>query len=110
MPVALDVAVLAAEGEEHEILVTGVPEVTRGRRLDVDSAAWAELERLAIDLEAGAARVDEVEASSWRSWKWLNHSVPAGKTRPFAPNAVIPSAGRSLRKTPGPSSSSDVTR
>src|SRR6185312_11943963 len=61
LAVTLDVAVAAADREQHELVVAGVPEPPRGGRLDVHGAARAELERLAVDLEPGRPGVDEVE-------------------------------------------------
>src|SRR5690348_1819837 len=61
MSVSLDVTVLAAEREQDEVPVAGVPETPRRRRLDVHRSARLDLERLAVDLESGAPRVHEVE-------------------------------------------------
>src|SRR5262245_55502870 len=62
VPVPLDVAALAADDEQHELLRLGrVRHLARRRRLDVDEAARAELSRLAVDLHAGTAAMDEVE-------------------------------------------------
>src|SRR5207248_7302587 len=59
--VALDVAVLAADDEEHEILVGPVADAPRRRRLDVHEPACLDDVLLALDLERGRAAVDEVE-------------------------------------------------
>jgi hypothetical protein len=59
--VAPDVAVLAADDEQHEVVVAGVPEAPRRGRLDMTDAAGLELDDLAAHLEPGPAPVDEVE-------------------------------------------------
>src|SRR4051794_6893324 len=61
LPVAGDVAVLAADDEHDQVVVADVRNLPRGRRLDVAQAARAELPYLAVDLEPCRARVDEVE-------------------------------------------------
>src|SRR5262249_18551447 len=61
MAVALDVAALAADDEHDQVVVAGVRELARGRRLDVAQAAGAELAHLSIHLEPRRALVDEVE-------------------------------------------------
>src|SRR3954447_934238 len=61
LPVAGDVAVLAADDEHDQVVVADVRNLPRGRRLDVAQTARAELAYLAVDLEPGRARVDEVE-------------------------------------------------
>src|SRR5579875_1606608 len=61
MPVALDVAALAADDEQHEVVVARVRELARRRGLDVDEAARPELPHFAADLEARRPAVDEVE-------------------------------------------------
>src|SRR5580765_4481261 len=62
MPVALDVPVLAADDEQHQVF--GVARVRDGparRRLDVQQSALAELVNLVADLDARAAAMDEIE-------------------------------------------------
>src|SRR5690242_961243 len=61
LAVALDVAVAAADREQHEVVAAGVPEPPRRGRLDVHRAPRPEVERLALDLEPGHPRMDEVE-------------------------------------------------
>ena len=60
MAVAFDVAVLAADDEEHQILgVARVRDAARRRRLDVDQAAGTENTLLAVDLEEGLRRTTD---------------------------------------------------
>src|SRR5207237_4923938 len=59
--VALDVAVLAADDEQHQVVVAGVGDLSPGGRLDVHESAGPELARLAVDLDARPSAVDEVE-------------------------------------------------
>src|SRR5690349_720819 len=62
LPVALDVAVLAADHEHDEVLaVARVREPSRHGRLDVHQAALADLAGLVGDLEPRAAAVHEIE-------------------------------------------------
>src|SRR5215472_8153202 len=61
MAVALDVAALAADDEHDQVVVAGVRELARRRRLDMAQAAGAELAHLPIDLEPRRALVHEVE-------------------------------------------------
>src|SRR3954462_12737559 len=62
MPVAFDVAVLAADHEQHELFVVArIREPAWRRRLDVDECAGADLPLLAADLGARATAVHEVE-------------------------------------------------
>src|SRR5262249_41065294 len=61
MAVALDVAALAADDEHDQVVVAGVRELARGRRLDVAHAAGAELAHLPFHLEPRRALVEEVE-------------------------------------------------
>ena len=61
MAVALDVAVLAADDQEHELVVADVRDPARRGRLDVKEAARAESPLLAVDLDPRGAAVDEVE-------------------------------------------------
>src|SRR5436305_2804996 len=62
LPVALDVAVLAADHEYDEIVALAcIREPARHRRLDVHQTALAELARLVGDLEACSTAVDEVQ-------------------------------------------------
>src|SRR4051794_30157327 len=61
MAVPLDVTVLGADHEHDQVVVTGVREASRRGRLDVDEAAGADLTHVAVDLESGRARVDEIE-------------------------------------------------
>src|SRR5262249_47234025 len=62
MPIALDVPVLAADDEEHEVLVRrDVGELSRRRRLDVHHPAGTELACLALHLDSRGAAVDEVQ-------------------------------------------------
>src|SRR5437868_710094 len=61
MPVALDVAALAADDEDHRFLVEGIRDLARRRRLGVEEPARAEVAGLALDLDAHRAAVDEVE-------------------------------------------------
>ena len=56
LPVPLDVAVAAADDEEHELVVARVPELPRHAGLDVDEPARPELELLAVDVEARPGR------------------------------------------------------
>src|SRR5215471_12292206 len=61
MAVALDVAALATDDEHDQIVVAGVRELARRRRLDVAHAAGAELAHLPFHLEPRRALMDEVE-------------------------------------------------
>src|SRR5947209_20504678 len=61
MPVALDVAVLAADDEQDGLFVAGVRDAALRRRLRVEEPAFAELLRLAVDVDLHAALVHEVE-------------------------------------------------
>src|SRR3990170_4917327 len=62
VPVALDVAVLTPDHEEHEILALArVRHPARCRRLDMEEPARTEDPLLAVDLDACRAGVDEVE-------------------------------------------------
>ena len=62
MPVPLDIAVLAADDEHHELLgLARVRDLARRLRLDVQQPALAELAHLAADLHARPAAMDEVE-------------------------------------------------
>ena len=62
MPVALNVPVLAADDEQHEIFeVACVRDGPPGRRLDVQQPALTELVNLAADLDPRAAAMHEVE-------------------------------------------------
>ena len=107
LSVPLDVAARAADDEQHQLLVLRpVGYAARRGRLDVEKAAWAELEHLVANLDAGAAAVDEVELVL-RVVEWLNPTKPGGKTMALTPKAVTPSARRTLRK-PGPSPSSSI--
>jgi hypothetical protein len=55
--VALDVAALAADDEQHEILgIACVRHEPRRRRLDVEQTALAELLHLVTDLDARTGR------------------------------------------------------
>jgi hypothetical protein len=65
--VAAGVPALGADDEHDEVLVADVRDAARRRRLDVGDPAGAELERLARDLEARTAAVDE-KSSSCSSW------------------------------------------
>src|SRR5262249_51880762 len=56
-----DVAVLAADDEDHEVVVADVRQLAVRRRLDVAETAWAKLAHLAVDLEPRRPAVDEVE-------------------------------------------------
>src|SRR3954465_3177756 len=61
-PVPLDVAVLAADHAHHEIFrVARVRDLARGRRLDVQQPALADLAHLAADLDARSSAVHEVQ-------------------------------------------------
>ncbi len=59
--VALHVAVLAADDQEHELVVADVRDPARGGRLDVKEASRAECPLLAVHLDPRRAAVDEVE-------------------------------------------------
>ena len=61
MAVAADVAVLRADDEHDEVLVTDARHPPWRRRLDVADAARPQLPHLAADLESSPAAVDEVE-------------------------------------------------
>ena len=59
--VALDVAVLAADDEQHEVVVGAVRDLAVRRRLDVHEAAFADDVLVAVERERRGAAVDEVE-------------------------------------------------
>src|SRR5204862_5211524 len=59
--VALDVAALAADDEQDQVVVAGVRELARRRRLDVAQTTGAELAHLPFHLEPRRALVDEIE-------------------------------------------------
>jgi hypothetical protein len=62
VPVALDVAVLATDREQHELVgVARVRDATGRRRRYVHETAFPNLARLAADLEARPAAVDEIQ-------------------------------------------------
>src|SRR6476646_7391288 len=62
MPVALDVPVLAADDQQHEIFgVARVRDSPPRRRLDVQQPALAELVNLVADLDPCATAMHEVE-------------------------------------------------
>src|SRR5689334_767122 len=62
MPVAHDVAVLAADDEQHELLaVARVPELARRRGVGVGAPALAELARLAAALDASTSAIQKVD-------------------------------------------------
>ena len=110
MPVALDVAVLAADDEQDEILgVARVETGPRRRRLDVQQAALAELAHLVADLDARPAAMDEVELVLLVVPVLEARRNPGGYTIALTPNAVTPSARRTFRKPkPSPSSSREL--
>ena len=98
MPVALDVPVLAADDEQHQVF--GVARVRDGpprRRLDVQQSALAELVNLVADLDARAAAMDEVELVLIVV-PMMEPENPGGRTSAFTPNAVTPSARRTFLK------------
>src|SRR5581483_10657784 len=59
--VALDVAVLAADDDQHRFLVEGIVDRPRSRRLAVEEPARPELAALAFDLDDDSPGMDEVE-------------------------------------------------
>jgi hypothetical protein len=61
MAVALDVAVLAADDEEHKVVVTYIRDCAMGRRRDVHDAALAHFVPIAVDVEDRLSAVDEVQ-------------------------------------------------
>ena len=67
-------------------------------------AAWAELEALAVHLEAGKPAVDEVELVLLVV-EVLEPALCGGSTIALTPKAVTPRERRILRKTPVPKSS-----
>ena len=59
---SLDIAVFAADNEDHELLgLARVGDLARRLRLDVQQPALAKLAHLAADLYARPAAMDEVE-------------------------------------------------
>src|SRR5206468_7678567 len=61
MAVALDVAALAADDEDDRVGVERVRDPAVRRRAGVEEAALFEVARLALDLDADLAAVDEVQ-------------------------------------------------
>ena len=61
LAVALDVAALAADDEDDEIVVGAVRDQSLRRRLDVHEAALADLVLVAVERERRGAAVDEVQ-------------------------------------------------
>src|SRR4051794_23078227 len=61
VPVAVDVAALASDDQEHELAVRAIRDLPVGRRLDVNEPSFADLVLLALDGERRGAAVDEVQ-------------------------------------------------
>ena len=61
MAVALDVAVLAADDEQDEVVVGAVRDLAGRRRLDVHEPALADDVLVAVERERRGAAVDEVQ-------------------------------------------------